>query len=415
MIEGQDILCFAPGPWDDIWRNRHHIMTRLARANKVLYVEPWAYLHPMLRSLWGGQIGLTDIRGPHLGQAYRNLYVYQPPLWAPRADRFPLSVATQAIYMAFLRRVLKQLSFQTPILWLFLPDMEVFIGRFDEKLVIYHIVDEYTGYSGVSDAWRPILRRMEQQLAQRADLVFVTSPTLLERKRPLNERIFLIPNAVDYKAFAAVLESGAPPPADVATVPSPIAGYVGAVNDKVDLALLAQVARSCADWSLVIVGPITVADEEGQRALETLHTLPHVHFLGRKTVEEVPRYIAACDVCLLPYRINEWTRNIDSLKLYEYLACGKPVVATDVPAAQRFSEVVRIATTETEFITSISAVLNEDSPALQAKRQRVAAQHTWDRRVASLSATIAKRLRERRLLQVREAALREEEEQDSGC
>ena len=74
--------------------------------------------------------------------------------------------------------------------------------------------------------------------------------------------------------------------------------------------------------------------------------MPHVQFLGRKDVQDVPSYIAACDVCLLPYRINEWTRNIDSLKLYEYLACGKPVVATDVPAARRFSDVVRVAANE---------------------------------------------------------------------
>ena len=392
MIEGHDILCFAPGPWDDIWRNRHHIMTRLARANRVLYVEPWAYLHPTLRRLRNGQIRLAEMRGPHLSQVCKNLYVYQPALWAPRAARFPLSMVTQAIYMAFLRRALKQLRFQTPILWLFLPDMEVFVGHFDEKLVIYHIVDEYAGYSGVSETWRPVLQRMEQLLARRADLVFVTSPTLLERKRALNEQIFLIPNAVDYEAFAAIVEGEARPPTDMATIPSPVAGYIGAINDKLDLALLVQVAYRCTDWSLVLVGPITVTDEEGRRALDTLRALPRVHLLGRKRVEDVPHYIAACDVCLLPYRVNEWTRNIDSLKLYEYLACGKPVVATNVPAAQRFSDVVRIASSEMEFITAMNTVLNEDSPALRARRRYIAAQHTWDQRVASLSTAIEGRL-----------------------
>jgi glycosyltransferase involved in cell wall biosynthesis len=409
MIEGHDILCFAPGPWDDIWRNRHHIMTRLARANRILYVEPWAYLRPMLRRLRSGDIRLADLQGPRLNQVGPNLHVYQPPLWAPRAARFPLSVTTQAIYMAFLRRVLKRLRFRTPILWLFLPDMEVFVGHFDEKLVIYHIVDEYTGYSGVSEAWRPVAQRMERQLAQRANLVFVTSPTLYQSKRALNEQILLVPNAVDYEAFTAGLESGSPPPADIAAVPTPIAGYVGAINDKLDLALLERVARGCVDdtvpqrrdrtvprrrdWSLVLVGPIRITDEEGQRALETLRSLPHVRFLGRKNVEDVPRYIAGCDVCLLPYRINEWTRNIDSLKLYEYLACGKPVVATDLPAARRFSEVVRIATSEAQFLASMDSALDEDHPALQSKRRSVAAQHTWEQRVASLSAAIEDRLR----------------------
>jgi len=393
VIEGHDILCFAPGPWDDIWRNRHHIMTRVARHNRVLYIEPWEYVRPTFRRLRDGQIGMSDMmRGGRLCKARENLYVYQPPLWAPRAGRFPLSVVTRTIYVGLLRRVLRQLCFRAPILWLFLPDMGVFVGRFDERLVIYHIVDEYSGYTGVTDSWRPVMQRMERQLARRADLLFVTSPTLLERKRMLNESVFLVPNAVDYEAFSAVLNSGAQPPDDIAGTPSPIAGYVGAINDKVDLPLLVRVARGYADWELVLVGPITITDDAGQRALETLRTLPNVHLLGRKRVEDVPRYIAACDVCLLPYQINEWTRNIDSLKLYEYLACGKPVVATDVPAARRFSEVVRVAASGEEFVASVATVRDEDDPTLQAKRRSIAARQTWDQRVESLSVVIEEQL-----------------------
>ncbi|HUT15818.1 MAG TPA: glycosyltransferase [Anaerolineae bacterium] len=393
MIEGHDIMCFAPGPWDDIWRNRHHIMTRLARANRVLYVEPWPYMRPTLCRLRDGGIGVSDmVRGGQLHQAFTNLYVYQPPLWTPRTDRFPLGSITRTIYFGLLRRVLRRLRFQRPILWLFLPDMEVFIGHFGEQLVIYHIVDEYSGYAGVSDSWRPVLRRMEEQLARRVDLVFVTSPTLLERKRRLNERVFLVPNAVDYEAFSAILGNEAQPPDDVAAIPSPIAGYVGAINDKVNLHLLVQVARRRTDWSLVLVGPAAVTDDEGQRALKMLEALPNVYLLGRKTVEDVPRYIAACDVCLLPYRVNEWTRSIDALKLYEYLACGKPVVATDVPAARRFSEFVMVAADEAEFAIGIDAALSEDGPVMQARRRAVAAQHTWDQRVELLSAGIEERL-----------------------
>lgn len=397
MIEGHDILCFAPGPWDDIWRNRHQIMTRLARANRVLYIEPWPQLRPVLRRLRSGGISLRDMRGPRLSLARQNLYVYQPPLWAPRIARFPFNMLTEAIYMAFLRQALRRLQFQRPILWLFLPDMEIFIGRFDEKLVIYHIVDEYAGYSGVSAKWRPVMECMERQLASRADLVFVTSPALLERKRELNEQIFLVPNAVDYDAFAAVLGNPAFMPVDMVNIAKPIVGYIGAINDKINLGLLERVARACPEWSLVLVGPVTIQDEENVQALRALHALPNVHFLGRKAAAEVPRYIAACDVCLLPYRINEWTRNIDSLKLYEYLACAKPVVATDVPAAQRFSHLLNVARNEAEFIASINLALKENSPALQAERQRVAAQNTWEQRVAQLSVAIEARLKERQI------------------
>jgi len=416
MIAGHDILCFAPGPWEDIWRNRHQIMTRLARANRVLYVEPWPELRPTWRQWSSGQLSWSDMHGPRLRQVQEGLHVYSPTLWAPRATRFPLSAATNAIYMAFLRRALKHLHFQKPILWLFQPGMEIFIGRFDEKLVIYHIVDEYAGYSGVSAAWRPVVQQAEERLARQADLVFVTSPDLLERKRELNQRITLVPNAVDYEAFSRVA-SQAPLPSDMASMRPPIAGYVGAINDKLDLVLLLQVARRCRysvpplagaqarqpcqehspehrengteyEWSFVLVGPVTIHTEEGQRTLEALRRLPHVHFLGPKSVSDVPRYVAACAVCLLPYQINEWTKHIDSLKLYEYLACGKPVVATAVPAAQRFAALVRIARDDREFVSSMDDALAEDGPALQAERRQLAAQNTWEQRVDALSAAI---------------------------
>ncbi len=304
--------------------------------------------------------------------------------------RPPLRGATDAIYMGFLRHALKRLNFQRPILWLFMPEMEIFVGRFDEKLVIYHIVDEYAGYSGVSTTWRPVMQQMEEQLARRADIVFVTSPDLLERKSALNARTILVPNAVDYQAFAAAADGGPgmTPPADMANIRPPVAGYVGAINDKLDLALLARVARASEQWSFVLVGPVTIQAAEGRQALEALRTLPHVHFLGPKDVAAVPGYVAACDVCLLPYRINEWTKHIDSLKLYEYLACGKPVVATDLPLARRFSQVVRIVTNEGEFVSGMNDALKEDSPALQARRRQIAAQNTWEQRVAVLSAAI---------------------------
>jgi len=407
MITGHDIVCFAPGPWDDIWRNRHQIMSRLARANRVLWVEPWPNLWPTLRRLRKEPLlqSLTSLRGPRLLQVDANLHVYRPAAWAPRSSSQPLRAGTQAVYMALLRRVLRRLGFRSPILWLFLPDMEIFLGRFDEKLSIYHVVDEYSGYSGVSEAWRPVVQRLEEHLARRVDLVFVVSAALLERQRAFNQRSFLVPNAVDYAAFAAAQAQGETP-AQMVGIPPPIAGYVGAINDKVDLALLARTARKCPDVSLVLVGPVTVTDEEGQGALAELQAMPQVHLLGRKSAVDVPRYIAACDVCLLPYRVNAWTLSIDSLKLYEYFACGKPVVATDVPAAHRVAAgadgataegVIHIATTEREFVEDLRFALRGNSPVLQEARRRIAAQNTWDQRMDTLSAAIESRLREREL------------------
>jgi len=398
MIEGHDILCFAPGPWDDIWRNRHQIMTRLARANRVLYVEPWPELRPTLRRLCRAQAVRKDLSGPRLRTIREGLHVFSPAGWAPRSTRLPLRAVTEAIYMGALRRALHKLGFNSPILWLFLPDMGIFVGRFDEKLVIYHIVDEYSGYAGISAAWKPVVQQMEEQLARRADLVVVTSPELLEHKRDLNERVIWVPNAVDYDTFAAASAAGTPPPEDMASMTRPVAGYVGAINDKLDLTLLARTASATPRWAFALVGPVTIRSNDGRQALDELRALANVRFLGVKTVTDVPRYIAACDICLLPYRINEWTRHIDALKLYEYLACGKPVVATDVPAARRLGALVQLVTGSSELATSMDMALANDSPERQDQRRGIARQNTWDGRVNQLSAAIEQRLTEKRFM-----------------
>ncbi len=370
-------------------------MTRLAQANRILYVEPWAYLRPILRRLRMGDVRKEEWLGQRLTEVRPQLHVFRPPLWIPRADGSWVERLTLALFVRMLRRILGQLGFRNPILWLFLPDMGVFVGRFGEKLVIYHVVDEYAAYSGMTARWRPVVEHMEEELARQADLVFVTSPMLMASKARFSERVTLVPNAVDYKTFAAVRDSGAPIPADVDSGSRPVIGYIGAINDKVDLPLLAQVARHYPDWVLLLVGPVLLTDPESLTALTALRGLPNVRLVGRQDVTDVPRYIMACDVCLLPYRVNDWTRHIDSLKIYEYLACGKPVVASQVPTAQCCGDLIAIAPSADEFVEMIGQARTADTLILRKKRQELAERNTWDERVELLSAAISQRLREK--------------------
>ena len=128
---------------------------------------------------------------------------------------------------------------------------------------------------------------------------------------------------------------------------------------------------------------------------DALKRLPNVHWLGRVPVGDVPLAIAGMDICLLPYERNEWTRNIDSLKLYEYLACGRPVVASNVPAAWAFASLVRIAEGPEHFVASIEKWLAEDFDGLHDARRAAAAANTWDIRVAQIEGLIADALARR--------------------
>jgi glycosyltransferase involved in cell wall biosynthesis len=313
-----------------------------------------------------------------------------------------------------MRRTLQALGAeQPPILWLLRPYQADQIGQHGEKLVVYHVTDEYSGYPDVAD---PVaFARAEEALLRRADLVIVTAPGLLASKGPFNPRTHLVPNAVDYEGFQRVLEAGSWKleigswKLEAGNFQSPTSnlrflGYSGALNEKLDYALLAAVARARPDWQLLLIGQRDLASQPDKDA--ALAGLPNVHWLGRLPVEQLPAAIGQMDVCLLPYERNAWTANIDSLKLYEYLAAGRPIVSTDVPAAHRFGDppvtpdeaLVRIGRTTEEFIAQIAAALAEDDPAAVVWRKAVAAANTWEHRVAKIEGLLAEALRARRML-----------------
>lgn len=397
MLTGETILCCAPDPWAGLWRNRHQIMTRLAQRNTVVYVEPRLYLSEALRRWRAGQIRPADLRRPTLVHERAGLWLYRDPVYAPYAGRLSGGPLTAWVRQRALRVALARLGGAAPILWLLRPFHADQIGRYGEKLVVYHVTDEYSSFPTVTD--RAAFARSEEALLRRADLVLVTSPALLASKGRLNPHTHLVPNAVDYAGFQAALadpassrqiadgrlvveasgESASPSSGPIAR---PRIGYVGALNEKIDFALLTAVAQARPDWQLVLVGALDLMADP-HRA-DALKRLPNVHWLGRVPVEQVPAAIAAMDVCLLPYARNAWTANIDSLKLYEYLACGRPVVATDVPAARAFASLVHIAAGADAFVAAIDAALVDDTPARAEARRAAAAANTWDMRVAQI-------------------------------
>ncbi len=262
MLSGQSILCFAPDPWDDIWRNRHQIMSLLAERNQVLYVEPRPYLRPVLQRARRGEISWVELTAPRVWAAKPGLHVFRHPLYAPLSGRAPLSTLTEALRVAALRRAMRQVGVTQPILWLFKPDMVDVPGHWGERLLIYHIVDEYTGYADVDAGRAEDIRRREQELIEKADLVLVTSRELLVSKGGVNPNTHWVPNAVDYDRFvaASIAETE---PADLVGLPRPRIAYVGAVNDKLDVDLLLRVADAYPAYTLVLVGASARYDKGG--------------------------------------------------------------------------------------------------------------------------------------------------------
>jgi hypothetical protein len=390
MLTGHNLVYFGPEKWDGLWRNRHHLMSRFAEHNRVLYVEPKISLRDARRRWREGRLRWHDLKRNRITAAAENLYIYHNPDFIPISGRYPLDRTSWFLWKGLLKRAMRKLGFDDPIIWVSRPEMVTLMSGFDETLTIYHVVDEYLSYHRDDVEARKRHQAMERQILAKADVVIVVSENLLEAKRPFNEHTYLVPNGVDYQAYAQVLEGHEPPPPDIAQLRRPVIGYSGSVKTRLDLGLLHHVAAVHPEWSIALVGQV---DEKGCAVdLARLRDMENVYFLGRKEIGQVARYVQAFDVCLIPYRVDERAQNASPLKLYDYLALGKPIVSTGFAVANQFRDVVRIADDRATFTRQIEEALCEEDQDLAIQRRRIAAQNTWGKRVDELSRIIESHL-----------------------
>jgi glycosyltransferase involved in cell wall biosynthesis len=161
-------------------------------------------------------------------------------------------------------------------------------------------------------------------------------------------------------------------PADIASLPRPRIGFVGMIDPlRFDPELIARLAADKSRQIVIVGGFLNGSDK-------SIPNLPNVHRLGMKHVTQLPAYIKGFDVCIMPYRVNETTRYIFPLKLFEYLATGRPVVATPIPAVQLHRDYLYVASTPDEFAAAVGRALQEDSPSGRERRRKHALAYDWD-------------------------------------
>jgi glycosyltransferase involved in cell wall biosynthesis len=239
--------------------------------------------------------------------------------------------------------------------------------------LVYHCADDYASVRGFPSS----LKDLEAELCRRADLVITTSQTLCEDRRRFNRRTYWIPNGADVAHFSQV----APLTTELSRLARPLVGFVGGLSQWVDVELVAFLARSRTEWSFVLIGPVGID-------LTPVRGLPNVHVLGARPYAELPSYLAAMDVALIPFRAEPVAYHADPIKAYEYLAAGVPVVATDIPALRRLQHVLRLADTREQFLQQVEAAIGEGKQARRADRQAEAARHSWSSRFDELERLI---------------------------
>ncbi|MBI3628975.1 MAG: glycosyltransferase, partial [Candidatus Rokubacteria bacterium] len=393
MLEGHDIVCISSIDWDFIWQGHQQIMATLAeRGNGVLFIENTGVRRPRLADLGRLRHRLSNWLKSTKGfrKERENLYVFSPMILP-----FPYSrlarLVNRLILMRAIRRWMRATGFSRPLVWTFLPTALALdlLLELDPELSVYYCIDDFAS----SSVQARKIREAEERTFRAVDLVFVTSEKLRARAAGFNERVHLFPFGVDYAKFETARKTDGPEPHDLSGLPRPIIGYVGGIHQWVDQRLLAEAARRLPEASFVLVGPV-------QTDVTAMADCSNVRLLGGRAHRDVPRYMKAFDVAIIPYRLSDYTAHVYPTKLNEYLAMGLPVVATDLAEIRRFNadhgSIVAIASDSQGFADSIRAALPKASPEETARRIDVARENSWDSRIARMSDLIEARLAARR-------------------
>lgn len=382
-LQGRDIVCVGFADWDtDLQTNQHHLMRRLARENRILFVESLGLRRPQLAGRDMRRIARRLARGLGGPRQVDGLHVLSPLVLPLHAN--PLARRINGWLLPWLvRRATRRLGMGKPILWSYVPQAEVLLGALQPELVVYHCVDDIAAQQGIDG---PSFRAAEGRFAARADLVLASAPALAERLGELAGNVLYVPNVADTELFASALRDG-PTDAGMGHLPSPRIVFTGAlVTTKLDMGLLLVLARSHRDWSFALVGPTGPGDPRAD--MSGLAAEPNIHLLGPRLYEELPSVLRGADAGLIPYAVNELTKSIFPMKVYEYLAAGLPVVTTPLPAL-RGVEGVLTAADAPGIAALLEESLAQDTSERRAARSREAQAHSWERRLDEIGAAIA--------------------------
>jgi glycosyltransferase involved in cell wall biosynthesis len=381
-LQGRDIVCVGFADWDtDLQTNQHHLMRRLARENRVLFVESLGLRRPQLAGRDLRRIARRLERGLGGPRQVDGVQVLSPLVLPLHAN--PVARRINGWLLPLLvRRAARRLGMRKPILWSYVPQAEVLIEALQPELVVYHCVDDIAAQQGIDG---PSFRAAEARFAARAELVLASAPALRDRLGELAENVLYVPNVADTELFASALGDG-PLDAGMAHLPSPRIVFTGAlVTTKLDMGLLLVLARSHRDWSFALVGPTGPGDPRAD--MSGLAAEPNIRLLGPRPYEALPDVLRGADVGLIPYAINELTKSIFPMKVYEYMAAGLPVVSTSLPALRGVDGVLTAADAP-----GIGALLEEalarDTPERRVARSREAQVHSWERRLEEIAAAI---------------------------
>jgi UDP-galactopyranose mutase len=352
------IVAFSHLRWNFVYQRPQHLLSRLAEKHPVIFIEEPEF----------------DSEGPprwERSKPHPNLVVYRPrtPVRAPgfHGDQLP---ALEPL-LAELRA---ELGDTAVLAWLYTPMALPLALALDPDAAVYDCMDELSLFLGAP----PELLVFEAQLLEYADVMFTGGPSLFRAKQSRHPNVHCFPSSVDAAHFRLRDPAGRPisEAEDQAELPHPRLGFYGVIDERLDLEIVDRLAGAHPEWHIVLVGPVVKIDHA------SLPARPNLHYFGQRSYQELPRYLAGWDVCLLPFARNDATRFISPTKTLEYMAAELPIVSTPIrDVAEPHGGIVYLGDTPAEFVAACEQALasspEERTARVQAMRE-VLADTSWD-------------------------------------
>lgn len=349
-----DLVCFCHLRWDFVYQRPQHLLTRFAQKFRVFFIE-----EPIFHA--GEDICQVTL-------TKENVWVVKPHLSDDPATDMELVVRQKTL----LNKLFAKMEIEKYLFWYYTPMALKISDQFNPLRVIYDCMDELSAFKFAPAE----LIDLEKQLFDKADLVFTGGHCLYEAKQDCHHNIHPFPSSIDKEHFSKA-RADVNDPADQAHIPHLRIGFYGVIDERFNINLIREVALKRPEWNFVLVGPVVKIHPDD------LPRNSNIHYLGGKSYQELPQYLAGWDIAIIPFENNESTKFISPTKTPEYLAAGKPVISSsirDVVKPYGELELVHIADTTEEFITAVEKEINTTDKTIWSKKvDQFLAQISWDK------------------------------------
>ena len=357
-----DLIVFSHLRWDFVYQRPQHLLTRAAKERRVLFIEEPLQADEIHFKLRRDSSGVT-ICVPH----------------------FPAGLAperAEQLFQQWVETLVASQGLDNYAVWFYTPMMLPLAKNLKPKAVVYDCMDELSAFKFAP----PELVEREAELLQKADVVFTGGHSLFEAKRQHHHNVHAMPSSVDVLHFGQARKDQPQPP-EMAHIAHPRVGFVGVIDERMNLELLGEVAALLPEVQFVMVGPVVKIDPA------SLPQSANLHYLGGRSYAQLPAYLAHWDAAMLPFALNESTRFISPTKTPEYLAAGKPVVSTpirDVVRPYGDRDLVQIADDAPSFAACLESALTEDQTERSQRADQFIAGMSWDLTWRGMEAEITK-------------------------